>query len=109
VIRPTQFEVQSELDDGTGRLTVIGELDLATAPQLQEKAQALVGRSAHEVIIDLRQMTFVDSSGLRLLIALSNRASAENWTLGLIRPAQQTFAVFEISGVDARLPFIEDP
>jgi ABC-type transporter Mla MlaB component len=49
----------------------------------------------------------VDSSGLRLLIALRERAAAERWTLGLTRPQEQVLTVFRVSGADQELPFIE--
>jgi len=109
VIRPSQFEIHTQLEDGTGRLTVVGELDLATVGDLQDRAQSLLEQSASRLILDLSQMSFIDSSGLRLLISLSARAEKEEWTLGLVRPDQRAFSVFEISGVDQKLPFIEDP
>jgi anti-anti-sigma factor len=109
VIKPAPFEIRSELDGATGRLTVVGELDMGTAPKLEEKAHALLAREAHTLIIDLGELRFIDSSGLRLLIVLHDRATAEGWTLGLLRPAEQVEPIFALTGADENLPFVEDP
>src|SRR5258707_13363609 len=78
-IMQPEFEIHSELGQGTARLTLSGELDLATVPRLRAEAQALLDQSARHLIIDLSRLTFVDSSGLSLFISLNDRASRENW------------------------------
>jgi anti-anti-sigma factor len=103
------FEIDSELVGGTARVTPVGELDIATAPQLEEEVGSLLARSARRVVIDLARLTFIDSSALRLFIVLSDRAGEEGWTLGLARPSGQVRSVFEITGAEESLPFIEDP
>lgn len=103
------FEIHSELEADIGRLTLVGELDIATVPQLEKGAQAMLASRARKLIIDLSQLTFIDSSGLRLLIALNHEASADGWTLGLVRPAQEALTIFRITGADENLPFIEGP
>jgi anti-anti-sigma factor len=109
VIRSSPFEIHSEFERGTGRLTVVGELDMATAPQLEEKVDALLLQGAGALIIDLGKLRFIDSSGLRLLIILHDRAVAEGWTLGLLRPTGQVLSMFALTGADENLPFIEGP
>jgi anti-sigma B factor antagonist len=103
-----EFEIRSELGQGTARLTLSGELDLATVPRLRAETQALLEQSARHLIIDLSRLTFVDSSGLSLFISLNYRASRENWTLSLTRPSGKTLSVFSITGTDAHLPFIDE-
>jgi anti-anti-sigma factor len=107
MFEPSPFEIESELVGGTARVTVAGELDIATVPRLDEEANALLGRSAQRLLIDLRGLTFIDSSGLNLFIALNNRAGEEGWALGLIRPPEQACSVFTVTGADAYLPFEE--
>ncbi len=107
-IMQPEFEIRSELGQGTARLTLSGELDLATVPLLRAEAQAMLERSANHLIIDLSNLTFVDSSGLSLFISLNDRATRENWTLSLTRPSGKTFSVFSITGTDAHLPFIDE-
>jgi anti-anti-sigma factor len=90
-------------------LTLSGELDIATSPRLEEAVGELLAQEVRELVIDLSPLTFVDSSGLRLLIVLSDRAGEEDWTLGLVRPSEPSLSVFQITGADQNLPFIEEP
>jgi anti-anti-sigma factor len=109
VIRASPFEIHSELQGDTARLTLTGELDIATVQRLEEAVDAVLSKGARTVVVDLSHLAFMDSSGLRLFITLNERAGAEAWSLGLIRPPESSFSVFEITGADTNLPFIEDP
>ena len=108
MITEPQFEISSEMVHGTGRLIISGELDLSTVPHLRAKADALLEQSAQHLILDLSRMTFVDSSGLSMFIALNDQATRENWTLSLTKPPDSAFSVFSITGTDEHLPFIDD-
>lgn len=109
MVRPSPFEIHSEFEVGIARLAVVGDLDIATVPQLEKEAQAMLAREVRELLIDLSQLAFIDSSGLRLLIALDGEASRDGWTLGLIRPPEGALTIFRITGAEENLPFIEDP
>jgi anti-sigma B factor antagonist len=108
VIHASPFEIRSELKAGNARVTLSGELDLATVPRVQEAVEALLGQGASKLVIDLSRLAFVDSSGLRMFIALNDRAADEGWALALIRPAEPSLSVFQITGAEQNLPFIED-
>lgn len=109
MVKPSPFEIHTELEADTGRLTVVGELDMATAQQLEQQVRTLLNRPLHKLIIDLSGLSFIDSSGLRLLIVLRDRASAEGWMLGLIRPSGAALSIFALTGADENLPFMEEP
>jgi anti-sigma B factor antagonist len=109
VINALPFEIRNELDDGAGRLILTGELDIATAPQVEEAALAMLEQSVRRLVIDLSGLTFIDSSGLRTLIVLNDRSAGEDWTFALIRPSEPSLSVFQITGADENLPFIEGP
>lgn len=102
------FEMESAHDGDTGRLTLLGELDIATAPRVEEAVDVLLREDLRRLTIDLSRLGFVDSSGMRLFIVLDQRASAEGWELALVRPEPQALKVFRLSGVEDALPFIED-
>lgn len=102
------LEVQSELRGGAAHLTPVGELDIATAPQFEQEVRSLLGRCNGQVVIDLSRLTFIDSSALRLFVVLSEQAVSEGWTLRLLRPKGQVRSVFQITGADENLPFMED-
>jgi anti-sigma B factor antagonist len=109
MVKPAPFEVRSELQAGACRLTVIGELDIATTPQLEEAARATIARDVRDLTIDLRKLSFMDSSGLRLLVILNERASNEGWRLRLLKPAGPVLTILALTGADKNLPFVEDP
>jgi anti-anti-sigma factor len=102
------FEIDSVRDGQTGRLTLTGELDIATVPRAQEAVDGLLAGGVQRLVIDLSGLGFVDSSGLRLFIVLDRRAAAQGWALGLIRPRGAAMTVFEVSGAEENLPFVED-
>lgn len=109
MVEPAAFEVRSEFEIGRGRLTVVGELDIATAPQLDEAARAMIARGLRDLTIDLRSLSFMDSSGLRLLALLNKRADNEGWMLRLLKPAEPVLTILVLTGADKNLPFVEDP
>jgi anti-anti-sigma factor len=109
VIRASPFEIHSELQGDNARLTLSGELDLATVPRVEEAVASVLAKGASRVVVDLSGLGFVDSSGLRMFITLNDRTASEGWTLGLIRPAEPSLSVFEITGAEENLPFINDP
>jgi anti-anti-sigma factor len=108
MVRPSPFEIHSKLESGTARITVMGELDIATGPQLEQETRAMLARQARELIVDLSQLTFIDSSGLRLFIALNDDATTSGWTLRLTRPPDAALTVFRITGAEENLPFVDD-
>ncbi len=103
------FDIRTENRNGGARLMVSGELDIASAPRLEEAAEAALAREVSSLVVDLGGITFIDSSGLRLLIELNDRASDEGWTLSLIAPPEPSRSVFHITGADQNLPFVEEP
>jgi len=109
VIRASRFDIRSEIQGDTARLTLSGELDIATVPRVEEGVTAALAQGARSMVVDMSRLAFVDSSGLRMFITLNDRAAAEGWSLGLIRPPEPAFSVFQITGAEENLPFIEDP
>jgi anti-sigma B factor antagonist len=104
--RPGSFEVKSTHDGTVLTLSVIGELDMATAKILSAHLINARELSPAAVTIDLRRLTFMDSSGLRLLIDLNDRAKREGWYLTLIAPTEEAaVTVLQVTGADKALPF----
>jgi anti-anti-sigma factor len=97
------FAVTREpLAAGGAVVYVQGELDMATAPVLEE---ALVATGFSErVVIDLTGCTFLDSSAVRLLVASVRDSEAAGGTLELVAPEPGILKVLEISGVNTMLP-----
>jgi anti-anti-sigma factor len=105
----TPFEIESTREHDAARLALTGELDIATVPRLEAAVNATLTADLRTLTIDLGELGFVDSSGLRLFIVLDQRAAAEGWKLRLVRAAEQVMKVFRVSGVEENLPFVKDP
>jgi anti-anti-sigma factor len=105
----TPFGIEQVREQDGARLALSGELDIATVPRVEAAVNATLTAGVRTLTIDLSELGFVDSSGLRLFIVLDQRAAAEGWTLRLVRPAEQVMKVFRVSGVEENLPFVEDP
>jgi anti-anti-sigma factor len=87
---------------------VTGEIDLVTAAELE---QAVVGPApGGRLVVDLRSVTFIDSSGIRLLMALDGRAAAEGWSFAVARaPDGHVERVFEMCRFGDRVLVVDDP
>lgn len=102
-----QFQIASQLEAGTARVSLLGELDLATAPQVEQSVDAALAQGACAIVVDLSGLSFIDSSGLRLFILLNDRSAGEGWALSLTHPPEPSRAVFQITGAEENLPFVE--
>ena len=80
------FDVQRTTVAGRPALTVRGELDIATAPQLTEAAEALFAESPAALVVDLTPTDFLDSSGARSLFRLARRAVVEGVAFSVVAP-----------------------
>jgi anti-anti-sigma factor len=106
-VASTPFEIDTTSEADAGRLTLSGELDLATVPRVQQAVDAALARGARTLVVDLSALSFIDSSGLRLFVVLHQRSVAEGWRLSLIRPQERAMTVFRVSGLGDNLPFSE--
>jgi anti-anti-sigma factor len=109
VIEASPFDIHTELMPELVSVSVSGELDLGSMPRLQAAVQDALGRGLGHLEIDLRELSFIDSSGLRALILLDAKAREESWQLTLVRPRGAALAVLEMTGTEENLPFVEKP
>jgi anti-anti-sigma factor len=96
-----QFQASSQrLTDATHLVKVRGELDLYTAPEFERELH-LNGTAAARVIVDLRECTFIDSTGLGILVAASRNGGGED--LLIVANGLEVLRAFEVSGLDRHL------
>ena len=85
-----------------------GELDILTADRVRSRVADLLEAGFSTIVIDLRELAFMDSTGLRLLLVLHQRARRDGWSLSLTPGPEPVQRVFELTGTSAVLPFTAD-
>ena len=101
------MNVDVQRRDGTAVLSLSGELDLASAPRLDE-ALFECEDGAPTILLDLRGLTFMDSSGLRVILAADARARSRGGRLMLVPGPPSVQRVFQLTLLDTRLEFVDD-
>jgi anti-sigma B factor antagonist len=105
----TTLEITTSARSGGGvRVELKGELDLASAPKLDEELRKAEERGAKLIVIDLQPLSFMDSSGLRTLLAADARAREAGRRLVLIRGDERVQRVLKITRLDERLDIVDD-
>lgn len=96
-------EFSVERNDGPDGLVVTlrGELDLSGVPVVEEATREVP--AGGRLVIEARELSFMDSSGLRTLMNLDLRARAEGWTLTLAHPQPQVLRVVTLCGLEQRI------
>ncbi len=89
-------------------LTLRGELDLATVPVLEDALQR-AERTHDLVVVDLRDLTFLDSTGLHVLISAEQRARRSSSRLVIVQGPPQVRRLLELTGAIAQLRVVADP
>ena len=96
------YEVLSEGEEA--RVALSGELDMAATLKLEPVVDGLLADGARSLVLDLAELTFIDSTGMALLVGVNERASAAGAELTLLRPAEHVGRVLEVTGLDGLLP-----
>ena len=106
---PPAFSARAERHDGTAVVVVSGELDLAVVDDLRATL-ARPEAQADTVILDLRGVTFIDSSGLSVIVASHQRMRASERRLAILvtRPSAVQ-RLFELCGLSETLTITDDP
>ena len=95
-------------DETSAAVSPAGDLDVSTSPRLMALIEELLEEGRTAITIDLRAVTFIDSSGLGALVSLLNRARTGDGQLGLICPHRRLRRVFEITGLRRAFVFGDD-
>lgn len=85
-----------------------GELDLATTPRLESEIEAAAAGEIKHLVIDLSEISFIDSSGLSMFLVLQERSASRGWELTLTRPSEAVRSILEITGSAQALPVVDD-
>ena len=95
------LRTKSELfDDGTYVVSVTGELDLYSAPQLETELAGLHDKNVRTVVVDLTECEFIDSTALALLVKANKRLGAAQARFSIVTADRNIRKIFEITGLD---------
>lgn len=100
-----QLRLRSQRAGDVHTIALTGEMDLSNAAEVERELLHVEATAARTILIDLSGLTFMDSTGIRLLIAADARSRADSDRLRLTRPPAQVYRVLCIAGVDELLPF----
>jgi anti-anti-sigma factor len=105
ILKLGQLTVHSEREGDIHTICLAGELDLATVPTVERELKDVEATDALSIVVDLGDLEFIDSTGVRMLLSAHARSLADADRLVLLPGPAPVQRVFEISGVDERLPF----
>src|SRR4051794_27688966 len=107
-LAPGEFRLRRMVGDGTHWITLEGELDLASAADVEAELESAEQSGAERIVVDLESLTFIDSTGLALLVAAINRSEADACRLR-IKPSESVgvLRVLETTGIADRLPYLD--
>jgi anti-sigma B factor antagonist len=101
---PLEIEVQNS--DQRTLVTLSGELDASTASSLYDTLSELEVADAHNVVIDLAKVTFMDSTGLAVIVTEHKRLQHAKGTLTIFSPPSSVRRLFEITGLTKLLDIV---
>jgi anti-sigma B factor antagonist len=90
-------------------VVVAGELDLASSPALREELERTIDGGAELVILDLRELVFMDSTGLSVVVKAHQRALDAGRRFAVVRGGKQVQRLLTLTGVGERLIVVDQP
>ena len=105
IIELGQLTLRSQREGDVYTIALTGEMDLSNAGEVERELRHAEATNARAIVLDLSGLQFMDSTGIRLLIAADARSRADSCRLTLTRPPTAVARVLCIAGIDELLPF----
>jgi anti-sigma B factor antagonist len=105
----SHFRVEAHSENQAVVISITGELDLASSPSLEQHLERLASTDTALVIVDLRALEFMDSTGLSVLVRSHQRAEEHDQRLVLVKGPQQVQRLLSLTGVEGRLTLVDTP
>ena len=104
-----QLDLSTEQREGGAVVRLAGELDLAQADNFSQELARAEESEPDVLVVDLRGVTFMDSTGLRLLLAALRRAEPVGRRVVLVRGQEQVRELFRVARLDDVFELVDDP
>src|SRR6266536_3611486 len=98
------FEVETAERQGASVLSLRGEIDVYTAPQLRQRIVDLVDGGATNIVVDMTNVEFLDSTGLGVLVEGLKRVKSNDGTLAIVATQDKILKIFDITGLNKAFP-----
>jgi len=105
----SRLTYQSDETDGTVKLVLSGEFDLSSASLIEDVLKEIEAQHPPVLLLDLRELTFMDSTGLRVMVSADARARDDSRRLAIVQGPEPVHRVFRITGLDDHLDIVETP
>jgi anti-sigma B factor antagonist len=99
--------VEQHVDERTHVVAPSGEIDAVTAPQLGRRILGLADAGKRAVVVDLSEVTFMDSTGIGVLLNALRQLTSRSGQLALVCPTERTRRPFEVTGLIGRIAIFE--
>jgi anti-sigma B factor antagonist len=106
---PCEFELRADRTGATASVAVKGELDIDTLPEFEQVVRSLRSPDLTRLVVDLREVTFLDSMSVELLLRLHTELAEASAELLVVRGPHAVNRVFELTGLDGILALVEEP
>lgn len=98
------LRIESDTKDGMAVLALRGEVDVYTAPKLKSSLIDLVDEGKFEIVVDLSEVDFIDSSGLGVLVGGLKRVKSREGFIALVCSQENILKIFRITGLNKVFP-----
>lgn len=102
------FSISRHHEGDATVIAPVGEVDLVSVHEVRTQVRDAAAE-ARRVVLDLRQVTFMDSSALRLLVETQQLAEQDGFSFAVVRGPASLERLFEVTGLDGRLELHDDP
>jgi anti-sigma B factor antagonist len=110
VTRPPAFRIHTNASGPRVEIALEGELDIATAPQLADEFERVLGLDGVAlVVVDLRTLAFLDSAGVEVILRFDARSRAAGVELAIVRGPRAVDRLFSLMQLDRKLRVVDDP
>ncbi|MGO9489375.1 MAG: STAS domain-containing protein [Solirubrobacteraceae bacterium] len=99
------LEIHAYEEPGRHVLTLRGELDLAGVPAFEEATVQLCQLGARELLVDISEVGFIDSAGVRAILSVKNICNEHSCELSMTHGSEQSEVLFELTRLLERFPF----
>ena len=104
------LRVEVDSQGQTARIALFGEMDLVSAPEFNAAFERVSGdKSIRHLVVDLRGLSFIDSTGLEGIFRADTKARRDGFNLAVVKGPPLINRIFLLTGADRRLVMVDDP